>query len=146
MNDLRMAFSKQGNSKEVSVEVTHRWHPGALFVFHFPKRLPQSALDAEKSFLGLKDDERAEAHRAALVNTVAEMVTREPEGFDDFPETVCVGPGTAAVSKNVADRVRVYFDDPEQPELEAIIVSAWRAYRAAAIPAAYTKSAEGRSA
>lgn len=141
-----MGFSKVKNSKEVSIAVSHAWHPGAKFVFHFPKTLPQSAVEAEKTFLGLKEDERAEAHREALINAVGEMVTRAPEGFDDFPETVTLGPGSAGVSSKLSHRVCFYFDDPEQPELEAIIVSAWRAYRAASLPSAYLKSAEDRSA
>lgn len=123
-----MGFSKNKNTKGLAIKVTHPWHPGAEFIFHFPKRLPQSALDAEKGFVGLKDDEREDAARLALIGVVAEMVTREPEGFDDF---IVGGPRT------LPERMREYFDDPEQPELEQIIVSVWRGYKAAAIPAAY---------
>jgi hypothetical protein len=132
-----MGFTKSTSQKEIAIKLTHPWYPGAEFTFHFPKRLPESALNAEKQFLGLKDDEREEQYRKGIINVVAEMVVREPEGFDDF---------TADTSRPLAERMRDYFDDPEQPELEAILVSAWRAYRAAAMPSAYLKSPESGSA
>ena len=52
-----MGFSKQAYEPEVAVEVRHSWYPGEAFIFYFPKVLPQSALDAEAAFLGLKQDE-----------------------------------------------------------------------------------------
>lgn len=168
-----MGFNKQKNSKEIAISVTHPWHPGAQFVFHFPKALPQSALDAEAKFLGLKDAERPEEYRKHLIDTVAEMVTQEPEGFDDFPgaserdelealRDAESAPGAKPDSRRATGisvleatldrirekplqaRMREYFDDQSQPELESIIVSAWRAYRAAAMPAAYLKSGKDR--
>jgi hypothetical protein len=40
----------------------------------------------------------------------------------------------------LAERMRVYFDEPDKPEFEAILLSVWRGYKAAAVPAAYIKS------
>lgn len=127
-----MGFRKGASPPDVQIVVEHKWHPGTQFVFTFPKVLPQAAADAERAFIALKDEERADAYRRALVGVVAEMVTAEPEGFDDFP--------TGNVTGSLADRMRGYFDDPDRPELEQIIVGAWRAYKAAAVTAAYVKS------
>ncbi|MET0646973.1 MAG: hypothetical protein ABW208_10160 [Pyrinomonadaceae bacterium] len=164
-----MGFSKQDYEPAVAVEVRHNWHPGAAFVFHFPKVLPQSALDAEASFLALKPEEDKDAVRRGLINLVAEMVTHEPEGFDDFPgaaevaalsraQTQLLGPvkerdrrtleevvrDTQANLDEVrrsplAERFRVYFDDSERPELEQIVSGAWAAYKQGARPTALLK-------
>jgi hypothetical protein len=134
-----VGFTKKENPPEISIEVRHPWHPGSVFIFHFPKKLHQLALDAEQRFLGLTDDARPDEHRKAIIDTIAEMVIREPEGFDDFPDVNhVVKPGDG--KRPLAPRMREYFDDDSQPELETIIVSAWRAYRAAAVPTAYVKS------
>ena len=126
-----MAFSKKNNSTEVAIEVTHKWYPDTQFVFHFPKRLPQAAAEAEARFVGMKDGERGDEYRRNLIEVVAQMLLREPEGFDDFP---------AEESRPLSERARSYFDDESQPELEVILAGAWRAYKVAAIPAAYIKS------
>lgn len=163
-----MGFSKKENSKEIAIKVKHPWHPDSAFIFYFPKQLPETALAAERNFVGLKDDEREDAARLAMIGVVAEMVLREPEGFDDFPgaaevaelKAVCarlegeeleaderarleerqrgLEEALARVRETpLAKRMCDYFDDPAQPELEQIIVSVWRGYKAAAIPAAY---------
>ncbi|MGI8997542.1 MAG: hypothetical protein ACR2GW_12830 [Pyrinomonadaceae bacterium] len=139
-----MGFSKQDYSPEIAINVTHPWHPGETFTFHFPKALPQAALDAERQFLGLPDAAREGAHRQALIGVVAEMLLRAPEGFADFP-TDDVMPENL-VARPLPQRVREYFDDPGKPELEAIIAGAWRAYKAAAQPSAYLKSRENHHA
>ncbi len=126
-----MGFSKERYEPEVSIEVRHVWHPGTAFVFHFPKVLPQAALEAQKTFLGLSQEETEEALRLALINVVAEMVTRLPEGFDDL---------TQGDKATVSLAMRAYFNDPTKPELAQIITAAWGAYKAAANPAAYLKS------
>lgn len=133
-----MGFRKKGYSPEITIEVSHPWYPGSVFGFTFPKQLPQDALDAEGRLFGLKDEERGDASRKALIDVVARMVVREPSGFDDFPADV--PPPNSRETVGLAERMRGYFDDPTQPELEAIIVSVWRAYRAAAIPSSYVKS------
>lgn len=138
-----MGFSKKSYSPVIEIEVLHPYYPGEVFIFTFPKVLPQSALDAEKSYLGLPDTEQPEALRKGLIGVVAEMVTLPPTGFDDFPD---LNPGELQTgSTKVALRRAVldYFDDPEKPELEQIISGAWRAYKTAAIPAAYLKSVSG---
>lgn len=126
-----MGFSKKNNAPEIAIVAHHRWHPAAEFIFHFPKRMPQPALDADARFAGLKDEEREREGRRALVETVAQMVSREPEGFDDFP---------VGGERLLAERFSEYFDDESQPELEAILLYVWGAYRAAALPVAYLKS------
>lgn len=125
-----MGFRKSTNETEVAVVVTHKWHPGDEFTFYFPKVLPQAAIEAEGRFLGLKEDAREEEYRQLLIETVAAMVTRDPIGFDDFPTS----------DAPLADRFIAYFDDPSQPELQSILLSVWREYRAGAIPFAYLKS------
>ena len=142
-----MGFSKAHNKKEISIVVTHPMHPGDRYVFTFPKTLPQAALDAQGRFLGLPDTARAEEWRTALVATVAEMVIREPEGFDDFQRLTDEDRAAGMVNQRpLAERFVEYFNDAEQPELEAIIVQAWKEYKAAAVPAAYVKSPEDSGA
>lgn len=171
-----MPFSKQKSGPEVSFELRHPWHPGTVFVFTFPKELPQAALDKEKHFIGLADDERKDAVRVALIETVGAMVSQEPEGFEGFPgaEQVAAlkvaqeklthdlkedvrrqiqreverlnGELEAARATPLAERFKEYFDDPAHPELESLVTGAWRAYRAASLPAAYLKSREGSGA
>ncbi|MDQ3649694.1 MAG: hypothetical protein M3458_05315 [Acidobacteriota bacterium] len=41
---------------------------------------------------------------------------------------------------SLPQRIREYFDDTTQPELEQIIIAAWRAYKGGALPSAYLKS------
>jgi len=77
-------FTKKGYSPSVVVGVRHDWHEGE-FRFHFAKVLPAAALEAEKVYFGLTEPEQADAARKALVNVVALMSTREPEGFVDLP-------------------------------------------------------------
>ncbi|MET0646380.1 MAG: hypothetical protein ABW208_07140 [Pyrinomonadaceae bacterium] len=172
-----MGFNKQTSQPAVGIIVKHSWHPGAAFVFYFPKRLPETALNAEQTYLGLQDSERPDEYRLALINVVAEMASSEPEEFDDFPgaaeiagikkaRTQLKAEGlkdkereeiegrveelerSLAVVRQVplAKRMRDYFDDPTQPELEMILAGAWRAYKAAVIPAAYIKSPEDSGA
>lgn|GEM_PF-4802382 len=133
-----MGFSKKTYESEVAIEVRHGWYPETTFVFYFPKHLPQSALDAEKAFLSLDDKEGAEKSRVALINVVAEMSLRAPSGFDDFP--------MSAVTGDLQDRVRDYFDDATKPELEQIVSAAWAAYKQGARPVGYLKSAQDRRA
>lgn len=133
-------FNKKDNSSEIAITCTHPWHPGEEFTFYLNKRLPQSAIDAEANFVGLKDTERPDAFRVAIISTVAEMVTKEPEGFSDFPRQEMLPGGI--VPNPLPARMREYFDDASVPELEQIIVTVWRNYRSAAIPQAYLKSAE----
>lgn len=139
-----MAFSKATYEPEIRIEVRHAWHPDSVFAFYFPKRLPQVAADAEARFLGLEEAARADEHRRALIEAVAEMLTREPEGFDDFPLDTNLPHSQQPRSLSI--RVRDYFDDPLQIELEQILVAAWRAYRATSVPNAYPKSLQDSSA
>lgn len=139
-----MGFDKSTYQTEVNAVVTHQWHPGKEFIFTFPKLLPQAALDAEKTFLGLPDGERAEAARLALIGMLAEMVTKEPRGFDNFPTDEVMPQGQSPRSLSI--RFRDYFDDPSQPELEAILAGAWQAYRGGSRPVAYLKSHENSGA
>lgn len=172
-----MGFTKKGAQTEVGIIVKHAWHPGTQFVFFFPKRLPQAALDAEQTYLGLKDSECSDEYRLALINVVAEMASSELEGFDDFPGAAEIAGlkdaraqleaggleedargeierrigelerSLAVVRETpLAKRMRDYFDDTTQPELEFLLAGAWRAYKAAAIPAAYIKSPEDSGA
>jgi len=126
-----VSFTKANNAtaKEIAIEVRHPWHKEDVFVFHFPKRQPKPAAESEARFLGLGEEAREDEHRLAIIEAVSEMVTAV-EGFDDFPQD----------SRPLPERFREYFDDPEQLELEQLVVSAWRAYRASAIPGAYLKS------
>ncbi len=133
-----MGFNKDKNEPDIAIEVRHPWHPGDVYTFYFPKKLPQLALDAEAKFLGLKEGERSDEYRKELINTVAAMVTREPEGFDHFPTDEVLPAGQSPRSLSI--RMRDYFDDPNHPELESILVGVWRAYRASAVPSAYLKS------
>ncbi len=130
-----MGFIKSTNEPDITIVVTHPWHEGDVYSFTFPKRLPQAAVDAEKRFLGLKDEARPDESRRALIETLAEMVTREPEGFDDFPSSATEV--DAPMGESLARRFVEYFDDYSQPEFESILVSVWRAYRASAVPDAF---------
>jgi hypothetical protein len=132
-----VGFKKEGYEPEVAVVVCHAWYPDSPFTFFFPKVLPQAALDAEKTYFGLTDAEGKDASRLALINVVAELSTRAPEGFDDAS-------GTGASS--LADAIRTYFDDPSMPELEQIVVAAWTTYKQGARPSAYLKSGTGDGA
>jgi hypothetical protein len=129
-----MGFSKADKQQQVSIVVNYF---GDSYEFTFLKQLPQSALDAEQSYIGMKDNERPEKYREALVNLVAEMVTQPPTGFDDFPKVEKIP---------LTDRMRAYFNDAEHPELETILVAAWKGYKRAAVPAAYIKSVQDSSA
>lgn len=139
-----MGFSKENYEPEISIEVTHPWHPGDKYIFHLPKTMPQAATDAEATFLGLTDEARPDEHRLHLIATLAEMVTREPEGFDDFPMDNALPAGQHARSLSI--RMRDYFDDESKPELESILVGVWRMYRASALPAAHIKSFQNNGA
>jgi hypothetical protein len=127
-----MPFSKTNYSPEIEIVATHRWYPGDKFVFTLPKVLPESALDAEAGFLGLNGTERDDQARRALISVVAQMVTKEPEGFEDFPQD----------ARPLAERFVEYFDDPSKPELENILVGVWREYRGGAVSSTYLKSRE----
>lgn len=118
---------------DVEIVVSHAWHPDQKFVFTFPKKLPQAALDAEKDFLALDEKDRDEKARLGVIKTVAVMSSRAPAGFPGFPDGELTG-------QALIDAITTYFDDPEQPELETIITAAWTGYKAAARPAAYAKS------
>lgn len=165
-----MGFSKNNYSDEIGIVVTHAWHPGEKFGFDFPKLMPQSALDKHKSFLALDEAAEADVYRVALLEVVGALLLREPTGFDDFPgarHVKAIAEEEARFSldlqadaaqdvrdtntmlkkelaeirkETLAFRVVEYFNDPDKPELEAIIVSAWRAYRSAAMPSSYLKS------
>lgn len=139
-----MSFSKTDYSPEIIISVTHPWYPSETFLFFFPKRLSQAAIDADAAVFSLRDNERPAAARLAVINVVAEMCVREPEGFADFP-TDAIMP-EKLIARGLPQRVREYFDDPSKPELEAIILGAWRAYRASALPSAYLKSLQNNGA
>jgi hypothetical protein len=127
-----MLFSKKDRTPDVAIQVNHKWYEGNPFVFYFHKKLPQSALDAEKGFLGIKESERDETSRASLIKLVANMVTKEPDGFSDFPRD----------DRPLAERFIGYFDAPDVPEFEAVIVTAWRAYKVAALPEGFPQSVQ----
>jgi hypothetical protein len=131
MQEIKRMFSKEKWEPEIEIVVNHKWHPDTDFIFTFPKILPKAALDAEKTLLGLTDAERPDKSRLGVIDVVAKMCTRAPQGFDGFPTTE---------PAQLEQAVREYFDAPHFPELEAIISTAWSGYRAAARPAAYAKS------
>lgn len=135
-----MGFNKSNNSKSIAVMVEHPWYPDGKFVFHLAKRLSEDALHAQALFVGLDEKDRSDEHRDALIRVVARMSEKEPEGFEDFPRSAPV-----AASNDLAFRMINYFDDPEHPELERILVSVWRTYWSAAVPQAYLKSVQSDS-
>jgi hypothetical protein len=79
-----MGFRKADNPKEILIAVEHAWHRGTEFVFPLAKRLSQEALDAQEAYFALKDDEASDVRRKARTRVLGLMLTREPEGFDDF--------------------------------------------------------------
>jgi hypothetical protein len=125
-------YSKKNYSKEVEIDVKHPRYPGALFTFTFTKEMSDAAADAQKEFFALPDTERPEIRRQKLIATVALMLTREPSGFEEFPTD----------ARPLPERVAEYFDEPNQPELHAILVAAWNKYWEVSVPRAYLKSAE----
>ncbi|MGB8509369.1 MAG: hypothetical protein WCD76_13350 [Pyrinomonadaceae bacterium] len=124
-------FVKGTFSPEVTIIVILPTRPDSQYSFTFPKKLPQAVLDAERE-LALKTGERSAEARVALVKAVAAMLVTDPEGFGDYP--VKTEEGT------VESRALEYFDDPNEPELETILVNAWFEYREAVRPRAYLKS------
>jgi hypothetical protein len=94
--------------------------------------MSDAAAEAQKDFFALPDAERPEVRRQKLIATIALMLTREPSGFDEFPQD----------ERPLSERVREYFDEPEQPELHAILVAAWNRYWEVSVPRAYLKSVE----
>lgn len=129
-------FTKNSYSPNVSIGVTLPTRPGDEYVFTFPKRLPQTALDAEEAFVGLDKEERADAFRLGLVRTVAAMLVTEPQGFGDFPVD----------ERPLAERALEYFADPAEPEFEAILVKAWGGFREVTRATAYLKSVQADGA
>jgi hypothetical protein len=129
-----MGYSKISAPETIEVVVTHPWWPGTEFTFTFPRRMPASVLERERELFGLPDAERERAATSAIIRIVAELLVCAPSGFDDL-----VWPEHWPQHERV-EHIAMYFDDPEHPELAAIVVSAWRAYRDAAIPVAYCKS------
>lgn len=130
-----MGFSKKDRATEITIGVKHSYYPDTVFYFTFPKRLPQTALDQESKFIGLKDDEIPDELRKQLIALVSEMITGVT-GFDDFPTD----------ERPLAERAKEYFDSPEDPELETIISSVWTAYKVAAMPQTFLESRENHSA
>lgn len=124
-----MPFSKAEYEPDVAYAVTHPYYPGEEFVFWVVKELPQPAVEQEKAFLGLKDEEREEKSRELLTRLVSEMTTRPPLGFTDFPTD----------ERPLAERFFEYFNDPSKPELEGFIARVWRAHRLAILDPAYLK-------
>lgn len=122
-------FTKGTRPPYVEIGVKLATYADTDFVFTFPKRLSQRAEDEQRKFLLMESGRDPNDYRLQLINMVAEMLYREPEGFDDFPRD----------ERPLAERVREYFDDPEQPELEAMLVVAWGEYRAGSTPTAYIK-------
>lgn len=137
-----MGFSKAAHEKEVTIIATHPFCPGVQFEFDLPKRMPQAAIDAERHMLGLPETARGDAHRLALIEVIGKLLLREPRGFDDFPEKEVLN----ARGDDLSFRARSYFDDPDVPELEQILVMVWRAYRQMNLPSAYLKSVQAVSA
>jgi hypothetical protein len=140
-----VGFNKKEYEPNIPIVVNHPWHPSTDFKFFFAKRLSQSALDAETKYLGMKDEERPEAYREALIDLVIKMMSSPPEGFDDL--VIPVGfssehgfPSETAQRQAAEQAMRVYFDDPAYPELETILVSAWKGYRVAALPTSFPQS------
>lgn len=128
-----MGFSKSKNTDTIGIIAEHPYHPDTKFVFYLTKRASREAADAQSRFIGLPEDERPEVYREGLVETVAHLLAKEPEGFDDFPTG----------DQPLHERATAYFDDAEQVEFEAILATVWRRYIAAAVPAVYLKSPQG---
>jgi len=125
-------YSKKNYSKDVEIDVKHPRYPGAVFGFTFTKEMSDAAAEAQKEFFALPDTERPEVRRQKLIATVALMLTVAPSGFEEFP----------ADERPLPERVREYFDEPDQPELHAILVAAWNKYWEVSVPRAYLKSGE----
>lgn len=128
-------FQKKTYNPLVRIAVTLPTRPGDEYVFAFPKKLPQAALDAEKEFLGFDESERKKTARELLVTTVSRMLVEDPAGFAGYPTE-----GT------VEERALRYFDDPDEPELETILAHAWSQYKEVTRPSAYLKSVEDSGA
>jgi hypothetical protein len=136
-----MGFRKGASPKEVAVTVPAPWKGDGEFTFYFARRPSNEALQTSDRLIGLLGDERREERRKALVQVVAELSTREPEGFDDFPRETEAHRNAVTFGTNpLGERIVEYFDDPEEPDLERIIAAAWNFYIVEASPRAYLKS------
>jgi hypothetical protein len=116
-------FSKGTYQPNVEIAVVVPMLSDAQFVFTFPKRLSESAAKEQQTFLGMSAD-APDDYRKQLIKTVSEMIVKEPSGIEDFPMD----------ARPLPMRFTEYFDAPEQPELESVLVSAWRAYAVASVP------------
>ena len=130
-----MGYSKKHAPVAIAIAVTHRWFPDVEFVFRFARRMPVAVADRERELLGLDERQREQEARRIIIESVADLLVVEPEGFDDFP-----GDG-----RPLSERAREYFFDEDHPELGEIAIAAWRSYREAAMPSSYLKSGPGGS-
>jgi hypothetical protein len=129
-----MGFTKERARVEpdIAVVAAHPRYEGEQYIFYFSRRLSPTALEARNRLWGMSADEReGPAFLPALCAAAAALASREPSGFDDFPE---------GAERPLAERFVEYFNDPDQPELEAILLAAWNAYWEGARPWARLKS------
>lgn len=139
-----MGFTKERALREPDIPVVaeHPRYEGEQYIFYFSRRLSPSALEARDSLWALSAEERAgPAYLPALCAAAAALASREPEGFDDFPRLTDEDRSAGMVNiEPLAQRFVKYFNDPDQPELEAILLAAWNAYWEGARPWARLKS------
>lgn len=126
------SFTKGTRPKDVPVTVPDPWGQGCEYTLYFAKRPPKEALDAGEAYFATMGEGRAEERRKSLVRATASLMTREPEGFGDFPRD----------DRPLTERALEYFDDPEEVEIEKVLFAAWSWYLSEAAPRAYSKSAE----
>lgn len=125
-------FRKGTRPKDVPVIVPDPWDGEGRYTLYFTKRPPREAMDAGEAYFAATGEERAEERRKSLVRAAASLMTREPEGFADFPRD----------ERPLSERALEYFDDPEEIDLEKILSAAWSWYLSGAAPRAYSKSTE----
>jgi hypothetical protein len=130
-----LSFSKSTYEPEVAVVINHPLY-SEPFVFYFPKRMPQEAVDASSRYLGLPETERDEERDKAFVLMLTSQMSRAPEGFEDLQ----------VEGQPLASALADYFYDPDKPELLNLLLEAKRVYKEVTSPRGYLKSSENSHA
>ncbi len=135
-----MSFNKSKKDEPVVIGAKHAWHSEDEYIFYLTKQPSPAFTNAQKHFLSLPEVTPPEESVKAFVEMVAQLMVSAPKGFSDF----------IIDDRPLAERFKEYFCDPEQPELEPILVRVWREYKESAVPSAYLiinreQEAEARS-
>jgi hypothetical protein len=129
---------RKGQFRAVEVVLTYDGLNLPPIIFRCRMRMSDEAALAHEAFQALPTEARAGRRFQHHLDTLADVIIAEPLGIEDFPPpSVAVNSSDPAYLKDLRDRFRAYFNDPDEEFFSSMLQAAFNRYFMAIVPKEY---------